>query len=128
MHGRPLLSGILLALLTLAQVASAAHQLTGAHQTCEHGQVVEADDGPASLAQEVGEQDGAHLLASEEARAEAHVHCLAWALLRSAAACPAALPVVAGLSAQHALPTAADARAIPREVLLLMAPKSSPPA
>jgi hypothetical protein len=131
--GRPLLSGLALALLSVAQLASVAHQFSARHQTCAHGQVVDADEAdelPAGPAHEVGEQDAAHLLAPEEARAEAaHVHCLASALLQTAAACAvAALPASAGPSNQHALPPAEGARAVPREVLLLLAPKSSPPA
>ena len=116
--------------LALGQLAAVAHQFSAGHRTCEHGQVVEAEGDSPGLSHEVGEAESAHLIAAEEERAEAtHAHCLAAALLRQAAACPGALlPQTPAALATAAGPSARTGFAVPREVLLLLAPKASPPA
>ena len=117
----------LAALLAVAQAAGLAHQLVADHRTCEHGQIVEAG---AALSHEAVEPDAAHLLAPEGERAEGeHVHCLAVALQRQAAE-RAATPLLAAPPrlAHATLVRDVAPVVLPREVLLLLAPKASPPA
>ena len=118
------------AMLSLAQLGSVAHQFSADHRTCEHGQLVEVEDASARLTHEDGEAEVAHLIASDEERAETtHVHCLAAALLRQAASCPRSArtqrPAAPLASARPAVRTGST---VPRAVLLLLAPKASPPA
>jgi hypothetical protein len=109
--------------------AGAVHDLAAEHRTCEHGQLVEAEDAPRTAA-EPFERGEAHALPSPGAADEegAHAHCLAVAQ-RSFAAAPVAAHVAAAPTtarSREAAPARVAALA-DRGRLLLLAPKGSPP-
>ena len=118
------LATLALALVCLAgQLTTAAHLALVQHTTCEHGELVEA--APPGLAQ-AGDTG---LSAPDEAAAatHSHDHCVLNASRRDG---PRFSRLLAPLAVSVLLPPSlrADLPPLPAIALILVAPKSSPPA